>query len=168
MISVQKAHPVADHGGGAAHLWGDLAEQRPVKPVGGTGDAECRDDRTGVVSHRCGDRVETVFEFLDRAGIPIPSSFFDLFVELIERSDGVRGEPGQPCAVQQLPSFLGFHEGQQDLAGGGGVQRAKFADPVMRADRRGSARLVDIDDKMRSPHRDIDRFAQLCCESFAH
>ena len=48
------------------------------------------------------------------------------------------------------------------------MQRGEFADPVVRADRRGSARLVDIDDKMRSPHRDIDRFAQLCCKSFAH
>jgi anthranilate/para-aminobenzoate synthase component I len=68
---------VADRrGGGADHLRGDLADQLPVKSVGGTGDAECRDDRTGVVSHRCGDRFEALLEFLDRAGVPIPSGLF--------------------------------------------------------------------------------------------
>jgi hypothetical protein len=55
---------------------GDLADQLPVKSVGGTGDAECRDDRTGVVSHRCGDRFEAPLEFLDRAGVPIPRGLF--------------------------------------------------------------------------------------------
>jgi hypothetical protein len=38
----------------------------------------------------------------------------------------------------------------------------------VRADGGGSSGLVDIDDKMRSPHRDVDRLAQLCGELFAH
>jgi hypothetical protein len=40
------------------------------------------------------------------------------------------------------------------------VQRGELTEPVVRAGRARSARLVEVDDEMRAPHRDIDRFAQ--------
>ncbi len=48
------------------------------------------------------------------------------------------------------------------------MQWGELTDPVVRDDRAGSARLVEVDHVMRSPHRDIDRFAEICSESFAH
>ena len=47
------------------------------------------------------------------------------------------------------------------------MQRCQLTDPVVRADCAGPARLVEVDDEMRAPHRDIDRLAELRGELFA-
>ena len=46
------------------------------------------------------------------------------------------------------------------------MQWGELTDPVVRDDRAGSARLVEVDHVMRAPHRDIDRFAEIRSESF--
>ena len=56
---------------------------------------------------------------------------------------------------------------RQDLAAGGGVQRCQLTDPVVRADRARPASLVEVDDEMRTPHCDVDGFAELRGELFA-
>ena len=47
------------------------------------------------------------------------------------------------------------------------MQRCQLTDPVVCGDRARPARLVDIDDEMRTPHRDVDGFAELRGKSFA-
>jgi hypothetical protein len=47
------------------------------------------------------------------------------------------------------------------------VQRRQLADPVVRGDRARPARLVDVDDVVRAPHRDVDGFADLRGELLA-
>ena len=47
------------------------------------------------------------------------------------------------------------------------MQRRQLTDPVVRADRTRPARLVEVDDEMRPPHRDVDGFAELRGELFA-
>jgi hypothetical protein len=156
---------VADPGGRADHLGEDLANQQPVTPVGRTGHANCRDDRSGVLSHRSGYRVEALLEFLNRTGVPIPSGFFDVGTTPIERRDGVSREAGQPRA-QHLPALYRSHVREQDLAAAGGAKPGELTDPVVRADRGRPARLVEIDDEMRTPHDDVDGLAETQGEMF--
>ena len=47
------------------------------------------------------------------------------------------------------------------------MQRRQLTDPVVRGDRTRPARLVDVDDEMRSSHRDVDGFAELRGQLFA-
>ena len=47
------------------------------------------------------------------------------------------------------------------------MQRCQLTDPVVRADRARPASLVEVDDEMRTPHRDVDGFAELRGELFA-
>ena len=59
------------------------------------------------------------------------------------------------------------HVGQQHLAARRGVQRGQLPHPVVRRDRRGAARLVEVDDEVRTPHRDVDGLTEVRGQSLA-
>ena len=48
------------------------------------------------------------------------------------------------------------------------MQGRQFTDPVVCGDRTRPARLIDVDDEVGPPHRDVDGFADLRSELFAH
>ena len=84
LSSVQVAHAVADRRGGGHHVGNHLIQPLPGEAVGRTRCAQRGDHLAGVVAHRCGDRVESLLKFLDRADVPIPSGFFEVGIERIE------------------------------------------------------------------------------------
>jgi len=121
-----------------------------------------RDQPPGVVAHRCGDAAYAGFRFLVVGRPALALDALELALELRHRGDRIFRERAQSGAARVVakPGEAVFQ--QEELAGGGDVQRRARAHHVHHAHRRAPRRgALDVDDLVIVAHGEVHGFARL-------